>query len=68
VTEPVTRSGEALAVEETPVRETKNLTRARKAIQRMYEDPAKGLHHPPRRRKTDRGKRPILHPNVIQQG
>jgi hypothetical protein len=46
----------------------KTLSRAREGFRRAFADPADGLHHPPRRGKRSeigKGKRPMLHPNVI---
>jgi hypothetical protein len=47
----------------------KPLERAREGFRRAAGDPAADLHRPPRygqRKKTEVGRRPILHPNVIK--
>lgn len=47
----------------------KPLERAREGFRRAAGDPAADLHRPPRigaRRKSEVGRRPILHPNVIK--
>ena len=50
--------------------EPKRLERAREGFRRVGFDPASVLHRPPRvgkRRKTEVGRRPVLHPNVISK-
>ena len=47
---------------------SKHLARAREGFRRGAVDPAAGLYQPPRfgkRRKEERNRRPVLHPNVI---
>lgn len=69
-TEPVVAKPDPVpAPQEQP--EPKRLTRAREGFRRAYGDPTEGLYSLPRygvrRRKHHAGKRPILHPNVINK-
>jgi len=57
-------------VETKPAEPAKPLSRAREGFRRGAFDPASGLYQPPRfgkRRKDERNRRPILHPNVISK-
>lgn len=44
----------------------KPLSRAHAGFRRLAADPTEGLHRPPRYRRTETGRRPVLHPNVIK--
>jgi hypothetical protein len=52
-------------VVEVPTEPAKPLSRAREGFRRAFANPADNLHRPPRTKKREVGRRPILHPNVI---